>query len=277
LAPADMGKPGREEVLVRVHAIAINPIDWLRQDTGLFVQQWRTILGSDLAGEAVEVGEGATDISKGQRVLAHALGIRTGKPENSSFQKYAVVPATATSVVPDSITFEAASVILLALSTAVTGLYQTTYLALPFPSTSPKKIGKTILIWGGSSRVGSCAIQLAVASGLDVVTTASKRNFDYCKRLGAAEVFDYSSTRIVSDLTTALDKRDLAGAYDGRFYLPNYSSPPTDTFLAIGLRSSTMNIAQALSQLGGGFIASVQEPPEHIPATVSAKQGVVLV
>ena len=222
VGPADVGKPGPGEVLVKNHAIAVNPVDWVRQDVGMMVRSWPTLLGIDLAGEVVEVGQGVSDISKGQRVLAHALGIMTGKPENASFQNYAVVSAAVTCPISDSMTYEAASVIPLGLSTAATGLYPSDYLALPFPTTSPKKSGKAILIWGGSSSVGSAAIQLAVASGLDVFATASKKNFEYCKKLGAHEVFDYSSSSIVDDLTAALQKRELAGALDGKHSLVGY-------------------------------------------------------
>ena len=113
-------------------------------------------------------------------------------------------------------TYEAASVIPLALSTAAAGLYQHEYLDLPAPSMNPENIGRTILVWGGSSSVGSAAIQLAVASGLDVVTMASKRNFDYCKKLGTTDVFDYRSPSIVEDLVATLHKGTVAGAFDGR-------------------------------------------------------------
>ena len=59
--------------------------------------------------------------------------------------------------------------------------------------------------------MGSAAIQLAVASGLDVVTTASKGSFDYCNKLGTTDVFDYRE-----DLVAALHKGTVAGAFDGR-------------------------------------------------------------
>ena len=64
--------------------------------------------------------------------------------------------------------------------------------------------------------MGSAAIQLAVASRLDVVTTASKRNFDYCKKLGTTDVFDYRGPSIVEDFVAALHKGTVAGAFDGR-------------------------------------------------------------
>jgi NADPH:quinone reductase-like Zn-dependent oxidoreductase len=58
------------------------------QDLGFFVKSWPTIFGCDLAGEVVEVGEGVTNIQKGQRVLGHAVSLLTGKPQDTAFQLY---------------------------------------------------------------------------------------------------------------------------------------------------------------------------------------------
>ena len=79
----------------------------------------------------------------------------------------------------------------LGISTAAAGLFQKDFLKLPLPTEDPEKLDRTVVIWGGSSSVGSCAIQLAVAAGADVITTASPSNFEYVKKLGAKSVFDY--------------------------------------------------------------------------------------
>lgn len=62
---------------------------------------------------------------------------------------------------------------------------------------------------------------MATASGIDVVAAASRRNFEYCKKLGAMEVFDYNSPSVVDDLTAALQNAQVVGAYDGEDK-PNY-------------------------------------------------------
>ncbi len=129
----------------------------LRQDSGLYVQQWPTTFGSDLAGEAIELSKGVADISESRRILAHALSFKTGKSENSGFHNFAAVPASATSPLLDSITYEASSVIHLALSTAADGVYQRGFLAPWYPSISTEKLGTTILIRGGSSSMGRSA------------------------------------------------------------------------------------------------------------------------
>jgi NADPH:quinone reductase-like Zn-dependent oxidoreductase len=104
----------------------------------------------------------------------------------------------------------------LALSTAAHGLYQKDMLNLPLPTNDPKSIGKALVVWGGSSAVGAATIQLAKASGLEVIATASPRNFDMVKGLGASAVFDYSSASIVDDIVARLKDKNVAGAYDGR-------------------------------------------------------------
>jgi len=99
----------------------------------------------------------------------------------------------------------------LGLSTAACGLFQRDLLGLRLPTCHPQPTGQTVLVWGGSTSVGSNAIQLAAAAGYDVLTTASAHNHDYVKRLGASQAFDYRSPTAVGDITRALRGRTLAG------------------------------------------------------------------
>lgn len=69
-----------------------------------------------------------------------------------------------------------------------------------------------VIVWGGATSVGSNAIQLAVAAGYGVVATASPRNFEYVKSLGAAYAFDYKSKEVVSDIVAVLRGKELVGA-----------------------------------------------------------------
>jgi NADPH:quinone reductase-like Zn-dependent oxidoreductase len=245
-------EPG--QVIIKNGAVAINPVDWKMQDSGHFVKSWPTIFGCDVAGEVLEVGDGVTNIKQGQRVLGHAIALLTGKNQDAGFQLYSSVPAVLVAPIPDEMSFEDASVIPLSVSTAAAGLYEKFILALPHPSTSPKPSGSSILIWGGSSSVGSSAIQLAVASGLRVVSTASKRNFEYVKSLGAETVIDHSSSTVVDDLVKALKGGKFVGAYD-----------------SIGLPESIKPVAEVVSKLGGGMIADVLTPPSDLPKGVEGK------
>ncbi|MCJ1252160.1 hypothetical protein MMC30_009399 [Trapelia coarctata] len=110
--------------------------------------------------------------------------------------------------------YEEASVLPLGLSTAACGLFQKDQLALQYPSVPRPKTptGKTLLIWGGATSVGYNAIQLAVAAGYEVFTTASPKNVDFVKRLGASQVFDYNCKTVVADLIRAFKGKTTAGA-----------------------------------------------------------------
>ena len=85
-------------------------------------------------------------------------------------------------------------------------------LLLKVPSAAAQPTGKTLLIWGGSTSVGSNAIQLAVAAGYEVITTCSPRNFAYVKQLGARQAFDYHSPTVVADIIRAFQGKTSAGA-----------------------------------------------------------------
>ncbi|UPL00286.1 hypothetical protein LCI18_011220 [Fusarium solani-melongenae] len=112
-------------------------------------------------------------------------------------------------------TFAEAVVLPLAISTACAGLYAKDLLNLPLPSVKkPASNGTTILIWGGASSVGATAIQLAAASGVTVVTTASPVNHEFVKSLGANAVFDYKSPTVVEDIAKALEETEFVGVYD---------------------------------------------------------------
>jgi NADPH:quinone reductase-like Zn-dependent oxidoreductase len=150
---------------------------------------------------------------------SHGHGLSSGNPSYGAFQQFVLVPSISVSPYPSSIPAQEAVVLPLSISTAAAGLYQRRYLSLPYPSsthtldTSSKPHNRTVVIWGGSSSVGSTAIQLAHASGVVVVAVASQRNFDYCRRLGAHKVFDYHSQDIEDDLVKALKGSTLAGVY----------------------------------------------------------------
>lgn len=210
--------PQEHEIVIKNGAVAINPIDWIKQGPiGNMVFPWIKlpfILGTDVAGEVVEVGGAVTRFKIGDRVVAHAVG--TGEKFNTStksaFQIYTVLVDHMTSPIPDTMPYETAAVMPLGASTAACGLYQTDQLALQLPSVSPKPTSKTLLIWGGSTSVGSNAIQLAVASGYEVVTTASPKNFEYVKTLGASQAFDYNSKTVITDVIHAFKGKNCAGA-----------------------------------------------------------------
>jgi NADPH:quinone reductase-like Zn-dependent oxidoreductase len=210
--------PGENEIVVKNGAVAINPLDWFKQAAGNMMFSWIKypfVMGSDLAGEVVEVGKGVTHFKVGDRVLGHAVGMdqRSNKSSEGAFQEYTVIRTSLTSPIPSFMSYENACVLPLCLSTAACGMFMKDFLALPYPSVPPQPNGKTLLVWGGSTSVGSNAIQLAVASGHEVIATASPKNFDFVRRLGAAEVYDYRSPTVVRDIIAAFKIRESAGAF----------------------------------------------------------------
>lgn len=171
------------------------------------------VLGEDTAGEVVEVGRAVTRFRVGDRVLAYAVGMEKGRnhqPEGG-FQSYTVARAQLAAAIPDTMTFEDAAVLPLAISTAASALFQTDQLGLRHPTPPGPPTGQAVLVWGGSTSVGSNAIQLAVAAGYDVVATASPLNHNRARRLGASRVFDYASPTVVQDITAALHGTPVAG------------------------------------------------------------------
>lgn len=210
--------PRAHQIVIKNHAVAINPADRIIQHDGTaFMYSWLkfpTILGYDCAGEVVEVGPSVTRFKAGDRVVGMAAGLseKTNDPSQSAFQIYPVLLDHMTSPIPTGLSYQQACVIPLGASTAACGLFQKDQLALQLPSSPPKPTGKTLLIWGGSTSVGVNAIQLAVAAGYEVITTASPRNFELVKKLGATQVFDYNSPRVIVDVIQAFKDKTIAGA-----------------------------------------------------------------
>jgi NADPH:quinone reductase-like Zn-dependent oxidoreductase len=243
------------EIVVRVRAVAVNPFDRAIQTMGNIITPWLTypfIAGSDVAGHVVEVGSGVTRFKVGDRVLGYAAGSdkRRNHAAEGGFQNYVVLLAHMAAPIPDTMAFEDATVLPLGISTAACGLFQKDFLAMNPPSATPTPTGKTLLVWGGSTSVGSNAIQLAVAAGYDVVTTASPRNFDHVKRLGARDAFDYRSKTVISDIVNAFRGRQIAGA------------------LAIGAGSAASCIDIVGACQGNRFVALATPPTsfDNVPA-----------
>lgn len=240
--------PGQDQVVVKVRALAINPIDRMKQEMGDMLYghiKCPFVLGYDLAGEVFEIGPNVTRFKVGDRVVALAVGME--KPVNTSsesaFQEYAVVWTNSISQIPDNISFEQAAVLPLGLAIAACAFFKHDRLGLQLP-TSPKSksTGKTVLIWGGSSSLGVNAIQIAVAAGYDVITTCSPRNFGLVKKLGAKEAFDYNSATVVNDVVAAFKGRTSAGT------------------LAIG-KNSVENCIDILHQCNGERVIAIATMP----------------
>ena len=195
-----------EQLLVKAHAWAMNPCDAMLQDVSLPFVKYPVILGQDVAGTVADVGAtAAAKFKVGDRVF--------GFSHNNGFKGYVTLNQTLAAKIPASLSFNDASVFPLCITTSSFALFGKDYLALPLPSLNSTPTGKSVLIWGGSSAVGSNAIQLVKAAGFEVVTTCSARSFDYVKSLGADKAFDYNSPTVTDDVAAELDKGTCTGIY----------------------------------------------------------------
>ncbi|KAF3767037.1 hypothetical protein M406DRAFT_61092 [Cryphonectria parasitica EP155] len=204
--PAPVPVPKEDEVLIKTKAIAFNPVDVGLQKLGPDVFKWLTlptILGFDVAGEVEAVGPGVTRFKIGDRVAGLADG---------GCQEHVPLSEHLTALVPDSVSWEEAATLPMGVSVSTKMLFHKDMLGMSLPSPKADPRGETVLIWGGSTSIGSCAIQLAVAAGYEVITTASSHNFDYIKKLGANQAFDYNSPTVKEDLIAAFKGKTIAGA-----------------------------------------------------------------
>lgn len=174
-------KEGKRELLVRVKAVALNPVDYKVATNGNPAWSYPHIVGVDLAGEVISVGDGVSDFKAGDRVAVH-----TSLAKKGAFAELAVVDARAAGRIPDDVSFEDAAAILCAGMTA--------YEAVVQKLNATHK--KNILIHAGAGGVGGFAIQLAKMQGLKVFTTASASNHEWVKDLGADVAIDYKEENV---------------------------------------------------------------------------------
>jgi NADPH:quinone reductase-like Zn-dependent oxidoreductase len=239
--------PGPGELLVRVHAAAINPVDALARTFGersVARAQLPYIPGFDLSGVVAEVGEGVTRFAPGDEVYAMIHLQRGG-----AYAEYAVVLDSEAAKKPRSASHvEAASLPLVAL-TAWQALFQTADL----------QPGETVLIHAGAGGVGTVAIQLAKWRGARVITTASQRNHAFLRSLGADEVIDYTTHRFedhARDVDVVLDavgddtqERSLATLRDGGRLVSIVGLTPAARGAGRGVRATSILVDPDSAQL----------------------------
>ncbi|KAF5979198.1 oxidoreductase [Fusarium bulbicola] len=217
--PAPVPQPRPNELLVRAEAVAINPVDAVKQSMGNMMFEWLTyplILGYDVTGQVVKAGADVTQFKEGDRIVGLAAGMdkRGRRPDEGAFQELVVIREHLAIKVPAGMKSADSSVLPLTAVTAACALFQKDQLALRRPQIKAhrKPTGETVLVWGASTSVGKNAVQLAVAAGYDVVATSSPKNWDSVRSLGASAVFDYRSSSVIDDIVTSLKDKKCAGA-----------------------------------------------------------------
>lgn len=186
--------PGDEQVLVRVHAAALNPYDLhylqgtpylVRMDAGLRRPKV-TRLGVDLAGTVAAVGRSVTGLKPGDAVFGGRFG---------AFAEYVVAPARALALKPDRLSFEQAAAVNIAALTALQALRDK----------GRVQPGQKVLINGASGGVGTFAVQIAKVLGAEVTGVSSTRNVELVRSLGADHAIDYTR----EDYTQGPQRYDL--------------------------------------------------------------------
>lgn len=190
--------PGDAEVLIKVRASSVNPMDWhfvrgmpyfVRMMTGLRKPKFTTP-GVDVAGEVEAVGRLVTQFKPGDEVFgACSLGAR------GAFAEYTCVPESGLVIKPDKVTFEQAASAPVAAGTALQALRDKGEI----------RAGQKALINGAAGGVGTFAVQIARSFGAEVTGVCSATNVDMVRSIGAGRVIDYTR----EDFTRGGDHYDL--------------------------------------------------------------------
>jgi NADPH:quinone reductase-like Zn-dependent oxidoreductase len=194
IADVEKPVPKDDEVLIKVRAAAVNPLDWrimkgdpalLRLFFGLRKPR-RGRPGVDVAGEVEAVGKKVTQFKPGDAVFGSC---------RAAFAEYACTAESQIAMKPNSVTFEQAASVNVAGLTALQGLRDKGKI----------QPGSKVLINGAAGGVGTFAVQIAKSFGADVTGVCSTRSIDLVRSIGADEVIDYTQ----HDFTTSNQRYDL--------------------------------------------------------------------
>jgi len=192
LEQAPLPQPGADQVLIRIKAAGVNPVDW-KTRAGMYKQFWPLQFpwtpGIDGAGTIEALGANVTQLKKGQAVFGIVIG---------GYAEYALAQAGDIQPKPENISFEEAASIPLGALTAWAAVLDAANV----------QAGQRVLVHGGAGGVGLYAVQLARWKGAHVTATASAHNLDFIRSLGAENVIDYNATRfedVVKDLDAVID------------------------------------------------------------------------
>jgi len=234
--------PGDDEVLIKVRAASVNPIDchfmrgtpyFLRMQLGLRKPK-ATRLGIDVAGQVEAVGRNVTQLKPGDEVFGSSRG---------AFAEYVCARASSLAMKPNNVTFEQAASVPVAGFTALQGLRDKGHL----------QPGQKVLINGASGGVGTFAVQIAKSFGADVTGVCSTRNADMVRSIGADHVIDYTK----EDFTKSDGRYDiiLDNIANHRFFECRRVLDSKGTHVGVGGEAGEWMI-DALAGLAGTLIVS---------------------
>jgi NADPH:quinone reductase-like Zn-dependent oxidoreductase len=244
-------KPGENQVLVKVKAAAVNPVDWkIRDGLGeMFGMKLPLILGCEVAGTVEAVGSegpsrtGSKDFAAGDEVYGY-LAAHSG-----GYAEYVAAPASEFVHKPKQIDFDTAAAVPVGALTAWQGIFDHGKLAT----------GQRILITGASGAVGSMAVQLAKAKGAHVIGLGSGRNEEFVRKLGADEFIDYKKAKFeekVSGVDVVFDavggetqERAFQILKRGGFLVSTVNPPSADKAKEFGVTVAMVQMMPKASQL----------------------------
>ncbi|WP_405921871.1 NADP-dependent oxidoreductase [Streptomyces sp. NBC_00122] len=200
----DRPEPGMGEVLVRVHAAGVNPVDWKTRASGALIP-WGPVpqVGWDVSGTVEAVGPGVTL----HRVGDEVYGMPRFPQQAGAYAQYVAAPARHFARKPASLDHVQAAALPLAALTAWQALVDTAGVSA----------GQRVLVHAAAGGVGHLAVQIAKARGAYVIGTASAGKHDLLRGLGADEVIDYRTTDFedaVADVDVVIDA--IGGDYGQR-------------------------------------------------------------
>jgi NADPH:quinone reductase-like Zn-dependent oxidoreductase len=259
-------EPGISEILIRVHAAGVNPIDGANRETGAFVGNPPFVLGWDVCGRVEAVGPGVTLYKPGDVVF----GLLPFPQGHGAYAEYVVAPTRVFVPKPDALDHVQAAAIPMVGLTAWQALVDTAHV----------EHGSRVLITGAAGGIGHLAVQIAKARGAYVTAVASAADLDFVRSLGADEAIDYGGT----DFTAAVRDQDVVldvvgGDYPGRALVvlkpdgilvstqPPTLAPLADTAAERGIRLAGV-IVEA-DQVGMSALADLAAAGKLVP-TVAA-------
>jgi len=237
--------PQADEVLVKVHVAAVNPVDWkIRDGLGeMFGLQPPIILGCEIAGTVEAIGGDVKDFQQGDAVYGY-IGSHAG-----GYAEYAIAKADEIAPKPESLDFENAAAIAVGALTSWQAIFDLANL----------QNGQRILITGASGGVGSMAVQLAKAKGSFVIGTASGKNEAFVRGLGADEFIDYTKKKfeeLVKDVDVVFDTvggdtltRAFQTLKKGGFLVTTVQPPPEEKAKEFGVNASMVEAQPSAKQL----------------------------
>lgn len=250
--------PNDNEVLLKVHAVALNAADkyaihgkpfFMRFMFGLFKPTRQIILGADVAGRVEAVGKHVTQFKVGDEVFGDISGVGLG-----GLAEYVCVPESVLASKPVNLSFAEAATVPMAAVTALQGL-----------RAGKIQAGQKVMVYGASGGVGSFAVQIAKALDAEVTAVCSPAKIEWARSLGADHVLDYTREA----LTPHGFRYDVILVANGNRSLADFEPAlaPTGTVVVAGGSVSqlfkTMFLAPFKSQKGGRTFRALSAQPNQ--------------